>query len=87
VIQYVPSASQLFQMVSEQLPRHFGRIEAAEQSLIIEIDDTGSIRPVDMAVGAVVPVSTFVVDIDADATALDDLDHACTVPPSQHIVK
>jgi hypothetical protein len=40
-----------------------------------------------MAVGTVVPVSTFVVDVDADATALDDLDHALTVSPSRDIVK
>jgi hypothetical protein len=40
-----------------------------------------------MAVGTVVPVSTFVVDVDADATALDDLDHVLTVSPGRDIVK
>ena len=87
MIQHFPGASQIFQMVSEQIPRRYGWSHTTEQSLILKIDDTSSIRPVDMAVGTVVAVSTFVVDVNADGTALDDLDHACTLPPSQDIVK
>ena len=74
-------------MILEQFPRCRGRGETAEQSLMLEIDDARSTRPVDMTMGPVAPVSAFVVNVDADATALDHLDHNRTVLPGLDIVK
>lgn len=74
-------------MVSKQLPCRCGWFKTAEHSHMLEIGDACSVRPVDMAVGTVVPVPTFVIHVDADTTVLDDLDHAHTVSPSQDIVR
>lgn len=79
-MQFVP-------MFPEQFPGGRGRFVPDEQPPLLEVHDARPLRPVDVAMGPVMSVPTFVVDVHADATALHHLDHGCTVLRMANAVK
>lgn len=81
LIQKMPGAFQFIPMVLEKVPSRRGRRDSSQSPPLFKIDHAGSAWPVDMTVGPMMPVSSFVVDVDADAAALDHLDHGRTLPP------